>query len=59
MDGIDVIFCCSRNKKIIYIEHNKNKKEFQLEPNKDFCDFKCKESKINKRIKYAIKEIIR
>ena len=59
MDGIDVIFCCSRNKKIIYIEHNKSKKEFQLEPNKDFCDFKCKESKINKRIKYAIKEIIR
>ena len=59
MDGTDVIFCCSKNKKIIYIEQGKNKTEFQLEPFQDFCDFNCKESKINKRIKYAIKEIVK
>ena len=59
MDGTDVIFCCSKNKKIIYIEQGKNKLEFELESYQNFCDFKCKESKINKRIKYAIKEIIK
>ena len=59
MDGTDVIFCCSRNKKIIYIEQGKNKTEFKLEPFQDFCDFNCKDTKINKRIKYAIKEIIK
>ena len=59
-DGINVIFCCSlKNKKIIYIDINGRKTEFELEQNKDFSKFFCKDEKINNRIKYAIKEIIK
>ena len=58
-DGSDVIFCCSKNKKIIYINHNGNKTEFDLGLYKDFSSFTCKDPKINKRIKYAIKEILK
>ena len=59
IDGVDIIFCCSKNKKIIYINHEGNKAEFDLGPNKEFTNFICKDQKINKRIKYAIKEIIK
>ena len=58
-DGSDVIFCCSKNKKIIYINHNGNKTEFDLGLYKDFPSFTCKDPKINKKIKYAIKEILK
>ena len=57
IDGVDVIFCCSKNKKIIYISPNGNKNEFELGLDNEFSNFSCKEPKINKRIKYAIKEI--
>ena len=58
-DGSDVIFCCAKNKKIIYINHNGNKTEFELGLYKDFSSFTCKDPKINKKIKYAIKEILK
>jgi hypothetical protein len=48
-----------KNKKIIYIDINGRKTEFELEQNKDFSKFFCKDEKINNRIKYAIKEIIK
>ena len=59
MDETDVIFCCSKNKKIIYISPTGDIKEFDLGPDNEFSNFTCKEPKINKRIKYAIKEIIK
>ena len=58
-DGTDVIFCCTKNKKIIYISHDGNAIEFELGPKKDFCHFICEDPKINKKIKSAIKEIVK
>ena len=56
-DGIKVIFSCEENKKIIYIDKEGNPSFFLIENNKDFANFKCDNPRINKRIKYAIKEI--
>ena len=59
IDGTDVIFCCCKNKRIIYIDHEGNKTVFELGLEKEFTNFACKDAKINKRIKYAIKEIMK
>ena len=48
-----------KDKKILYIDNKGNKTQYELKPNEEFCDFVCKDSKINKRIKYAIKEILK
>ena len=56
-DGTKVIFSCSPNKKIIYIDREGNISNFEIGLNEDFSKFKCDNSKINKRIKYAIREI--
>ena len=58
-DGIDIIFCCTKDKKILYTDNKGNKTEYELKSNEEFCDFVCKDIKINKRIKYAIKEILK
>ena len=58
-DGIDVIFCCSTDKRIIYIDHKGDKSQFEIGPDKDFCEFICNDLKINKRIKNAIKDILK
>ena len=56
-DKTDIIFCYAKNKKIIYINNEGKPTEFELEPEKEFCDFNSNNPKINKKIKYAIKEI--
>ena len=58
-DGIDVIFCCSIDKRIIYVDHKGNKSQYEIGQDKDFCDFICGDLKINKRIKNAIKDILK
>ena len=58
-DKTDIIFCYAKNKKIIYINNEGKPTEFELEPEKEFCDFNSNNPKINKKIKYAIKEIIK
>ena len=56
-DGNKVIFSCFKNKKIIYINRHNEISNFELKNDEDFTTFKCENPKINKRIKYAIKEI--
>ena len=56
-DGVKIIFSCHNNKKIIYINKKGIISNFELKDNEDFDNFKCGDPKINKRIKYAIKEI--
>ena len=56
-DGTKVIFSCSPNKKIIYIDREGTISNFEIGINEDFSKFKCDNPKINKRIKYALKEI--
>ena len=56
-DGVKIIFSCHDNKKIIYINKKGIITNFELKDNEDFANFKCEDPKINKRIKYAIKEI--
>ena len=56
-DGNKVIFFCFKNKKIIYINRHNEISNFELKNDEDFTTFKCENPKINKRIKYAIKEI--
>ena len=56
-DGTKLIFMCSKNKKIIYIDRHGEISTFELKNNEDFSNYKCENPKINKKIKYAIKEI--
>ena len=56
-EGTKVIFICSPSKKIIYINKDGICSNFELGNNEDFPNFKCDNLKINKRIKYAIREI--
>ena len=56
-DGTNVIFSYSKNKKIIYINKHGEITNFELQDNEDFTAFKCEDHKINKRIKYALREL--
>ena len=56
-DGTNVIFSYSKNKKIIYINKHGEIRNFELQTDEDFTDFKCEDHKINKRIKYALREL--
>jgi hypothetical protein len=56
-DGTIVIFSYSKNKKIIYINKHGEITNFELKNNEDFSAFKCEDHKINKRIKYALREL--
>ena len=56
-DGIKLIFMCSKNKKIIYINKHGQISTFELKNNEDFSNYKCEDPTINKKIKYAIREI--
>ena len=56
-DGTNVIFSYSKNKKITYINKHGEITNFELKENEEFTDFKCEDHKINKRIKYALREL--
>ena len=56
-DETKVIFICSLDKKIIYINKEGNISQFELGLTEDFSNFKCDNLKINKKIKYCIREI--
>ena len=56
-DGTNIIFVLSQYKKIIYINKDGTKVNYELKRNQDFSEFRCDNSKINKKIKYALKEI--
>ena len=54
-DKTKIIFTCIEPKKITYFNKNEEMMYFPVKNN--FCDFKCDDVEINKKIKYAIKEI--
>lgn len=54
-DKTKIIFTCYEPKKITYI--NKNDEILYFPINNNFSDFKCEDIEINRKIKYAIKEI--
>ena len=57
-EGTKVVFIYSPlSKKIIYVHKEGNITNFELGLEEDFSNFKCDDIKINKRIKYAIREI--
>ena len=54
-DKTIIIFTCYEPKKITYFNKNEESESYPIKNN--FCDFKCDNSEIKKKINYAIKEI--
>ena len=57
LDNIKVIFTCYEPKKISYF--NKNEEILYFPINNNFSEFTCEDDEINKKVNYAIKEIIK
>ena len=56
-DKTKIIFTCNEPKKITYINKNGETINFPIKNN--FCEFKSDDDEVNKKINYAIKEIIK
>ena len=55
-DKTKVIFTCYEPKKITFFNKNDEEESYPIK-NNNFCDYKCDNHEIRKKINYAIKEI--